>query len=98
MTRVICRGSTRLKLDREESAMVGNVWEFCAQDLDTYPSALVDTIDPVGPAVASLAVSRGGGFAQRVEHYCSAPRFALTRTGRDNEQGFRVVLDVSGPR
>ena len=98
MTRGSARGSTRLKLDREESAMVGNVWEFCAEP-GPYPSSAGrrDRSRRVRGRPRSRLL-RGGGFTQRVQYTAQRPSIRLDPDGPDNQQGFRVVLDVSGPR
>lgn len=69
--------------------MLGNVWEWCADDLRAYTEE--DEIDPAGPLDTPMRTLRGGswnGIARRVR---AATRSQLSRDGRDYVIGFRCA-------
>ena len=73
--------------------MHGNVWEWCLDWLDSYPSDAVT--DPMGPEKGVVRAFRGGGWNGRAEHCRSAYRHFAEPTGRANSVGLRLAL-VSG--
>jgi formylglycine-generating enzyme required for sulfatase activity len=75
--------------------MIGNVWEWCQDWYDAYPTASVT--DPQGPVTGLERVFRGGACLLQ-GYYCrSAERFSSTPTNNNNDIGFRVVLARTGP-
>jgi formylglycine-generating enzyme required for sulfatase activity len=69
--------------------MLGNVWQWCQDWVDTYPSDPV--IDPQGPLTGDKHPTRGGCY------YCDAVHERAARRNRDLENhtsrsiGFRIV-------
>jgi formylglycine-generating enzyme required for sulfatase activity len=69
--------------------MHGNVWEWCQDWHDYYPSGPVT--DPTGPVSGSLRVGRGGNWIS-ISDYCrSADRIWRTPDSRLSHYGFRVL-------
>ena len=57
--------------------MLGNVWEWCADDLRTYEAAPV--VDPVGPPKSARRALRGGSWVNDARDVRAAHRGALDR-------------------
>ena len=73
----------------------GNVWEWCSDWFEEYPSGPVT--DPTGPAEGSRRVLRGGSWSNSAVLCRSAIRFGHEPSSRDYDYGgFRVSLSPSG--
>ena len=68
--------------------MHGNVWEWYS---DLHGGNLQGGLDPVGPAVGSNRVSRGGSWGDRPIRCRSSSRIANEPSYRSVNLGFRVV-------
>ena len=69
--------------------MHGNVWEWCQDWKDDYPSGSVT--DPTGPNSGSSRVLRGGCWVSLALSCRSVSRSRLLPDGRNDVVGFRVV-------
>jgi formylglycine-generating enzyme required for sulfatase activity len=70
--------------------MIGNVWNYCQDWYDTYPSGSVT--DPQGPESGYWHIQRGGSWIM-VGYVCrSAQRVRTDATSTWTHVGFRVVL------
>jgi len=74
--------------------MYGNVWEWCQDGYGPYGGG--SAIDPLGPAMSSYRVMRGGSWY--IDRYCrSALRIYALPSDRFNNAGFRLVLAPGQP-
>jgi formylglycine-generating enzyme len=70
--------------------MHGNVWEWCADWFGNYTRGTVT--DPLGPAVGSVRVRRGGSWSDMANGARSADRLGYPPAISNNIQGFRLSL------
>ena len=70
--------------------MHGNVWEWCLDRYDDYPSGTVT--DPVGPNGGWGRVCRGGSWGDSAQFCRSALRYGGEPDYRISNLGFRVLL------
>jgi formylglycine-generating enzyme required for sulfatase activity len=69
--------------------MLGNVWEWCADDLRPYDASPV--ADPVGSLVSAQRGLRGGSWLDDARLVRAASRVALPRVNRYSLTGFRCA-------
>jgi len=74
--------------------MHGNAWEWCS---DWSENKLAGGVDPVGPAVSSRRVNRGGGWGYAPVACRSAFRSSLEPSPRNGVLGLRVARGPSPP-
>jgi len=72
--------------------MHGNVWEWCEDWFDKYPSAHV--IDPEGPITGALKICRGGSWYNGARYCRSASRGKFKPDHCSDVIGFRLVKKI----
>ena len=70
--------------------MHGNVWEWCNDLYDDYPSHFVT--DPIGATDGKYRVVRGGSWDSEAQNCRSATRNSFEPDYFDNHIGFRLAL------
>ncbi len=70
--------------------MIGNVWEWCSDWQEGYPSTAV--IDPAGATSGNIRVRRGGSWGYKAQTCRSAYRCGLVPGACTGLLGFRPVL------
>lgn len=68
--------------------MLGNVWEWCADDLRKYSAEAVT--DPAAPTDGAKRALRGGSWNRHVRRVRAASRIVSYRSYRDDDIGFRT--------
>jgi formylglycine-generating enzyme required for sulfatase activity len=69
--------------------MSGNVWEWCSDWKETYPSAAQN--NPQGPSSGSYRVVRGGSWSYSPQNCRVASRFYYAPGNRNSGLGFRLA-------
>ena len=70
--------------------MSGNVYEWCQDWYDSYPSS--SQTNPIGIRGMLRRVCRGGSWYYNERYSCSSFRYSLTPSFRFNDLGLRLVL------
>ncbi|MDR0408433.1 MAG: formylglycine-generating enzyme family protein [Campylobacteraceae bacterium] len=75
--------------------MHGNVWEWTEDFYDPEYYSKSSLKDPISreSSLKSIVI-RGGGWINSAEHLRSAARYYKTPTTKNDDLGFRVVLDI----
>lgn len=72
--------------------MSGNVWEWCWDWVDAYPSTAPDNY--LGPEMGTNRVNRGGGWSLGARNCRTALRSCWLPGSRYNSLGFRLALSL----
>jgi formylglycine-generating enzyme required for sulfatase activity len=70
--------------------MHGNVWEWCNDFMDAYPTDSVS--NPKGPSFGYVHVGRGGSWKNIAQRCRSAYRYGRSPNFKSDALGFRLVL------
>ena len=70
--------------------MHGNVWEWCLDWYEEYPTASVE--DPKGASSGQYRLMRGGSWSNEAQYCRSATRISDRQSTRGDGSGFRVAL------
>jgi serine/threonine protein kinase len=74
--------------------MHGNVWEWCSDWEEAYPSGSLT--DPMGPSTGSFRVNRGGSWSSGAARCRSSCRSGYDPSDRNRYLGFRLALSSTG--
>ncbi len=72
--------------------MLGNVWEYCWDGFGQGRYSAESVTDPVGESQASALIAKGGAFSDWPDSLRAATYSGSDPKGRDQRNGFRVVL------
>lgn len=73
--------------------MSGNVWEWCSDWYGSYDTVAIQT-NPIGPAIGSERIVRGGGWLYSSSDVRSARREVVSPNTPSTNVGFRIVKDA----
>lgn len=99
--RVACYGNNHYgpqdvkKLEPNELGiydMSGNVWEWCYDRYDTYPSS--PQVNPKGAETGDYKIIRGGAYDDGFEYCVSTLRNWSHKTSQSSSIGLRLALDA----
>jgi formylglycine-generating enzyme len=76
------------------SEVIGNVWEWCVDGYERYPSRSV--VDPVGPWTDDVRLLRGGNWMNMAVDCRAAHRAMASQDQKWNDIGFRLAATSSG--
>ncbi|HPS03458.1 MAG TPA: SUMF1/EgtB/PvdO family nonheme iron enzyme, partial [Candidatus Sumerlaeota bacterium] len=76
--------------------MIGNVEEFCGDNLEEYKNPPLEMVDPKGPEKSSFYVLRGGSYQSYPDNCRVASRNPRNTYDKRPYFGFRVVAVPAG--